>query len=440
MPTNRTPHLQHGDGCRFHRVTRWLACGLLLLAGCQRTPAEPTVNRVDGWRGDLAQLGSEALRLHPLLAQPGDTRTAFLARLDSLGNAVASLSDEDVGVRLQRILVAIGDGHTTIIPDDVGPVAFLALRTDFYWFDDGVHVVSVRPGMGAVRFARVTAIGGIPIDDVRARIAAYTPSDNPQSARWLGAQLMQYPVLLRAIGARSTDAATSLDVVDVNGQSLSVPVGAQVAAALPRLLPPNPGSPETPRYLRNLDKAFWVDLIDSDSLLYVGFNAVQDDPSETLAASAARLDALLTSGRYRSTVVDVRLNSGGNNRLLTPLIDVLRSFESRRAGNRLFVIIGRATFSAAQNFVTRLERATGAIFIGEPTGSRPNHIGDINEIRLPFSQLRVSVASTLYVDSTPDDPRPWIEPDVRVPVLSGDYFGNRDPAWDSVLVRVRSKG
>ena len=42
----------------------------------------------------------------------------------------------------------------------------------------------------------------------------------------------------------------------------------------------------------------------------------------------------------------------------------------------LFVIIGRRTFSAAQNTVNMIEKNTNATFVGEPTGSRPNFVGE----------------------------------------------------------------
>ena len=46
----------------------------------------------------------------------------------------------------------------------------------------------------------------------------------------------------------------------------------------------------------------------------------------------------------------------------------------------------RLTFSAAQNTVTAIERETSAIFVGEPTGSRPNFIGEAIDFELPCSQ------------------------------------------------------
>jgi hypothetical protein len=50
----------------------------------------------------------------------------------------------------------------------------------------------------------------------------------------------------------------------------------------------------------------------------------------------------------------------------------------------------------------------------------------------------VSIAGRRYDDSTPDDTRPWIAPDVSVPVLSTDYFANRDPALEAALLAIRS--
>ena len=88
--------------------------------------------------------------------------------------------------------------------DEVKLLALQALMVDFYWFDDGVYIVSVRPGLGALQGARVTAIGGVPIEEFQARLAPFVPRDNDMSARWLGAQLMQYTALVRATGATST--------------------------------------------------------------------------------------------------------------------------------------------------------------------------------------------------------------------------------------------
>ena len=49
---------------------------------------------------------------------------------------------------------------------------------------------------------------------------------------------------------------------------------------------------------------------------------------------------------------------------------------------KFVVIIGRRTFSAAQNLATRLDLKTNAVFVGEATGSKPNHYGETHVARL----------------------------------------------------------
>jgi hypothetical protein len=195
----------------------------------------------------------------------------------------------------------------------------------------------------------------------------------------------------------------------------------------------------TPRYLRNREIPYWIDSLPADGTLYVNFNAVVDDPTESLAAFATRVGALLASGRFPNLVLDVRFNNGGNNQLLPPLLQVIQTYNNASGFNRIYALIGRATFSAGQNFVNQLERSTRAVFAGEPTGSRPNFIGDGSNTPMPYSQVRVSIASKRYDEGGAGDVRPWIAPDIVTPVLSTDYFANRDPAFDAVMSAIRGQ-
>jgi hypothetical protein len=269
------------------------------------------------------------------------------------------------------------------------------------------------------------------------RLAPYVPHDNEMSRRWLSAQLMQYSALSRAASGTSS-ATIRLGLIATDGASLEVDVAAHNRAALARLHPPGGLSSSTPRYLQHSTRAYWIDSLPDDSALYVNFNAVRDDSAETLAQFSERLTSVLATTRFTSIVVDLRLNNGGNNTLLPPLQQTIGSFVQASSRHQVVVLIGRATFSAGQNFANWLDRHTDAVFVGEPTGSRPNFLGDGSDTPLPYSGLRVSIAARRYDDSTPDDLRPWIAPDVPVPVLSTDYFANRDPAFAAALAVIRT--
>jgi C-terminal processing protease CtpA/Prc len=125
-------------------------------------------------------------------------------------------------------------------------------------------------------------------------------------------------------------------------------------------------------------------------------------------------------------IVDVRLNPGGDNHTYVPLLAALRRKTVNRPG-RLVVLIGRSTFSAAQNFITELERKTRATFIGETSGGSPNLYGDVQRVELPSAGVTVNVAAIWWQKSFAADTRVAIEPKVSVPLSSTAFFRGKDP-------------
>lgn len=203
------------------------------------------------------------------------------------------------------------------------------------------------------------------------------------------------------------------------------------------------GAAEAPPYLRQVSVPFWFERLGGakpdGGTLYVQFNQVMDGPDESLAAFAQRLEAALAERPPRLLVVDVRHNNGGNGDLLHPLIAVLKAFESKQPTAKLVVLTGRNTFSAAQVFISRVDHETKALFAGEMSSSKPNFVGEENEIVLPWSQAIGSISNRFH-ESIPGDSREGIVPDLKVEVSSADYFGNRDPVLDAVLRAYGSPG
>ena len=100
---------------------------------------------------------------------------------------------------------------------------------------------------------------------------------------------------------------------------------------------------------------------------------------------------------------------------------------------KLFIVIGRRTFSAAQNAATLLERHTEAIFVGEPTGSSPNFIGEGVSFTLPYGNVFVSLSDLYWQSGWPRDRRKWIAPLLYTPPSFAAYRVNRDPAMEAIL-------
>jgi hypothetical protein len=92
-----------------------------------------------------------------------------------------------------------------------------------------------------------------------------------------------------------------------------------------------------------------------------------------------------------------------------------RNDKINQRGN-LFVVVGRHTLSARIMLATEIEQNTHAVFVGEPTGSRPNFVGQDVGLRLPFSGMRGSL-SDLY----------WQSSSATL------CKANRDPALEAIL-------
>jgi hypothetical protein len=90
------------------------------------------------------------------------------------------------------------------------------------------------------------------------------------------------------------------------------------------------------------------------------------------------------------------------------------------------------------SLVTDLEGNTAAIFVGEPTGARPNAYGDSRKTLLPNTGLTIRASSLFWQSSDPRDDRPFTEPHLAAALASRDAAANRDPVLD-LLASVWSR-
>jgi tetratricopeptide (TPR) repeat protein len=100
---------------------------------------------------------------------------------------------------------------------------------------------------------------------------------------------------------------------------------------------------------------------------------------------------------------------------------------------RVYVIIGRHMFSAAQNTVNYLKKWTDAIFVGEPTGSSPNQFGDAVPVKLPNSGLEPYASTVWWQDQDERVKDPWVAPDLAVEMAGTDYDRGYDPVLETAL-------
>ena len=401
------------------------------------------VGRDEAWSRDLDYLIEEARRMHASPERPAHS-AAFDSAAAALRARIAELDNDRMVLELSALITLLGDGHSGIYgagPDSPFRFEGGSLPLRLYQFADGLFVVDATPEHRRWIGAEVVSFGDIPARDALARLQHYMHHDNLMTVRWLGVHY-QLPTLpfLKAIGATHDSHRVTLTLRPPGGtpQDAAFEGGPHVMN-FPRRMQPAEDGGAIPLYLSRLDENYWLQPMPDRHAVYFQFNQVRDAAAgPTIAQFADTLRHVLGASGARNLIIDVRHNNGGNNSLVLPLLRTLVWWELDRQENRIFVITGRNTFSAAQNFINQVERMTDAVFVGEASGSRPNFTGEETNLLLPYSRVRGSISTMHWQDSNPDDTRRFIAPDVPVGLRAADYFAGRDPALEAILMLISS--
>jgi tetratricopeptide (TPR) repeat protein len=384
------------------------------------------------WQADVRFLAEAMPRQHPNLFRRGK-REDFEAAVRQFHDRIPALNEDEIIVGLMRIVAMAKDGHTGVFPHAFFRTGVYPLR--FYLYRDGLFVKKASPEYGEAVGARVVRIGNSTAEDAVRIAGQIVSADNEMGAKENAPLLLAIPEILAGLKINDDKQRLNL-VVEVGGRERTFQV--KPAQSFGELLQPPAtwvdaaGKSGTALYLKDPKNLYWFEYLKDRKLVYVQQNAVQNKPDEPVAAFYRRVFEFVAANPVDKFVLDLRNNDGGNNGLNRQVvIDIVKSKIDERG--KLFVITGRATFSAAQNFVNELEKYTKAIFVGEPTAAHPNHYGDATPITLPNSKLDVRVSTIYWQDVDPRDARRWTAPEIAADLASSDYREGRDPALQAVL-------
>jgi len=421
-------------------VTLCSALYILIQAGYLPTPAFlmkrpappplPAVTRDGRWQQAIDYLGSQLPYLHvdPYFKI---SETAFQQSVAQLAANVPSYNDEQIIVELLRIVAALGDGHTSAFPA-AKPVSFASLPLTWQWLDDGLIVVAANPEYAPAIGASVVQIGDQPVQAVYDAVKPLIAADNEIELWNSTPAYMAMPAILYGLNLIPHSDRVTIGFAAQDGSrfNLEVRPASDSSAAQISIYEKN----GLPRPLPEVDRQafYWYRYLPDANAIYVQYNVCAEQQGKPFAPFVDEVFALIDRHQVARMVLDVRYNGGGNEAVLAPFIAALKARPTINAAGKFFVIIGRGTYSSAlQNAIT-LRRETKAMLVGEPTGGKPNHYGEVRTFHLPNIGLLVQY-STRYWHNYPDGDPLTLEPDIRAVVTMGDLLAGRDPALAAAL-------
>jgi tetratricopeptide (TPR) repeat protein len=392
------------------------------------------MSREEGWRYDLWLLARELQRIH---YDPYKyvSKAEFDAYVKKLNDEIPKLTDHQIAVGLMKLMRMMGDGHTQIRPAGAGHnPAMAGLPVEFYLFKEGLFITAAAPQHADLVGAQVIRIGDNTVEKVFETLDSVISQDNKMWVKFIGANLMKRPSVLNGLGLIPATDKMQITLRDGEGKTRSATLLEDKSGQTTNWLTArqNSKTPE-PLYLKNRRAAYWFEYLPESKTVFFQYNAVQNDVNNPLPQFCDKLFKFINENDVEKLVIDMRWNSGGNNFLNRPILQGLLRNDKINQKGKLFVIIGRQTFSAAMNGATDIERYTNAIFVGEPTGSSPNFVGESIRVNLPYSKMQGSISDLYWQSSVAMDYRTWIAPLLYAPPSFEIYKANRDPAMEAIL-------
>ena len=370
------------------------------------------------------------------------TAKEFNTAVDNFYNEIPNLEEHEIVVGFSKVISLFKYGHT-YVSFHQKPYEFSQFPFNLYQFNDGIYVEGTQKRYSKAVGAKVIAVEGTPIVDVLEAIKPTVEAENSQYFKAYGINNIRYPEVLHAQRITQKLQSKVTLTLEKNGERFDqtfdvlenkagLPIKYGFIQSDEEWISAR-NQDETPLYLKNFDKIFYYEYLPNQKAVYVRHSGIWNDKTETMESFYKRVFEFVEKNEVEKLILDVRLNGGGNNYLLKPVITGIIETQKINQTGKLFVITGRRTFSACQNFVNRLHSYTNAIFVGEPTAENVNFYGDAKPVKLPNSRMEVRLSFAWWQDKEPWANEEWLSPQLSADMSFAEYVKNEDPILDATL-------
>lgn len=373
------------------------------------------------WHRDLEQVRAELPRLHRDFFS-ANNELEFNHRLDKLQKHIGAMDTYRVVMELARIIGTAQDAHTALMLPQ-----YYRLPFDCYPFAEGLYITATNDEHRELLHCKIVKIGEYATEAIYDMLAEIIPHENWQFVLSSLPSFVICADILYGTGIIANPAEVVVTVANAEGRISEHIVKTLEYEHYQALI----GSSDyLPVNRQHKGKFYWSSL--EDGLLYINYNKCREMEGLTVSDFSLRLQANIASNQaIKKIVIDFRHNTGGNSELFKPFLVWLSHNQSFNQRGKLFVLVGRDTFSSAALNVYYLKFNTKAIFVGEPTGAKPNHFGEVKYLELKSSGLLIRY-STKYYELVEDDKELSFRPDICCEVSFADYVKGLDRCLEAV--------
>lgn len=405
-----------------------ILCSLSLLSHFFICPAN-ALDRKEMWTGEIGILQDQLPKLHKNLFS-NIAKEQWNNRLDKLKENIDQLTDSQVRVEMMKTVASVGDAHTSTYTTAISFFPFY-----FVWLKDGIFCESATSSQKDALCNKLVGIGGIEIDKAIEMVTECISHDNEYGLQDSLTYWLTDVDVLTGLGIIKDVNNAIYTFEDKNGKRVDVSARAYNSWGsvswdkddkYEDIIRTNP-----PIFRSNARYNYWADYFSQYSLVYIQYNRCRNYTDYSFSEFINDIKEFFDEKTPSKLVIDIRQNGGGSSSVMAPLLDwVTTSYVNKP--DKLFVVTGKGTFSSAVINSVQLKQSTEATFVGEPTGGKPNHFGEVNYFSLEKAKMNVFY-STKYFKIYYDNKVDALYPDDIIETTSEQYFSGIDPIMDAIV-------
>jgi len=181
-----------------------------------------------------------------------------------------------------------------------------------------------------------------------------------------------------------------------------------------------------------------IELLEDSKTLYIRCLAMDSE----IADFSEQITEFAKNHSFERCIIDLRNNVGGNDINDERFIHAIKNNPSINQRGKLFILIGRYTFSSGVILANKLQLQTKAIFIGEPSAQGSAFYANPDFVTLPNSNMVIPVSTTSTTRTQPIwafETETEITPDIEIKYTYKDYLAGKDPAIEAIMNYIPDK-
>ncbi|WP_050607353.1 S41 family peptidase [Clostridium niameyense] len=385
--------------------------------------ADPN-NRNEKWTKDIEYLEKQLPKKHKNLFF-SLSEEKFHKEIESLKNQVPKLNDDEVKVQIYKIVASVNDAHTSAYSETEK-----TFPINLYWFKEGIYAINTLPEYKEILNCKLIKINGKNIDDVEKETSKIISHENKAQLKNRIPKILTNPSMLHGLKIIDSTEKATFTFQDEQNKIFDVDIKSVKANEnLVKKLKSNNRDKDMPLYMQNQDKNYWFKYLKTEKIMYFKYNSCMEMKDKPFKDFSKELLNSIDKNNPEKLVIDLRDNGGGRSSILDSFIKQIKKRNINNK-NKLFVILGRRTFSSAILNAITLKNQTEAIFVGEPTGGKPNHYGEVREFKLPNTKMIISY-SKKYFETFKED-TPSFMPDKIIEPSIYEFKDNKDIILESI--------